>query len=274
MDPDAGAFANLVRAPEREIDLGLGALLIARVEHAGLDPAAHLDRLDDLAACSGAAAVADPVRALHRLREFLFDEAGFRGNTEDYYDPRNTCLNDVVDRRLGIPITLAVVMMEVGRRVGLPILGVGLPGHFVVRAEMASGPVLLDPFGGGAVVTPDRAVALVARALGRRVRLNEDHFAPVTGRQILARMLMNLKGAYARRGEWEKTLAVYDHLLVLDEESIAHVRDRGTVLVKLGQLGRGAADWERYLAACPQAADAENVRWQLRQVRQRLAALN
>ena len=274
MDAELGAFRNLVRAPERDIDLGLGALLIARIEHANLAPVHSLTHLDGLAAASGAARIPDPLKALHRLREFLFEEEGFSGNAADYYDPRNSCLNDVLERRLGIPITLSVVVIEVGRRVGLPVVGVGLPGHFVVRADVDADPVLLDPFDGGAVLTHERAAALVTRALGRRVRLTEEHFAPVTKRHILTRMLMNLRGIYSRRGEWDKALAVFDHLLVLDEESVTHLRDRGTVLVKLGHFHRGVADWERYLNTCPQADDADSVRQQLRRVRQRLATLN
>lgn len=274
MDPDLEAFAALARAPDLELDLARGALAIARVEYPGLAAAPWLAELDRLAARAGVAPDGDRVRALHRLREFLFEEEGFRGNAEDYYDPRNSCLNEVLARRLGIPITLAVVMMEVGRRVGLRLLGVGLPGHFLVRADVGDGPVLLDPFDGGAVVTPERADDLVARALGRRVRLRAEHFAPVTTRQILTRMLRNLELVYARRGAWSKLLGVYERLLVLDGETPAYLRDRGTVLVRLGELHRAVVDWERYLAACPEAHDAEAVRQRLRQVRQRLATLN
>lgn len=274
MDAELRTFGDLVRAPERDLDLGLGALLIARIEHPNLAPVHSLMHLDELAAASGAAGIHDPLKALHRLREFLFEEEGFAGNTEEYHDPRNSCLNDVLERRLGIPITLSVVVIEVGRRVGLPIAGVGLPGHFVVRADVGAEPVLLDPFDRGALLTHERAADLVTRALGRRVRLTAEHFATVTKRRILTRMLMNLRATYARRGEWDKALAVFDRLLVLDEESTTHLRDRGTVLVKLGHFHRGAVDWERYLTTCPQAQDADSVRQQLRRVRQRLATLN
>ncbi|MGH7313568.1 MAG: SirB1 family protein, partial [Candidatus Rokuibacteriota bacterium] len=183
-------FAELVRLPPEALDLGLAALLIAQVEHPGLSPAHSLMHLDELAAASGAARVGDPLKALHRLREFLFEEEGFTGNAGDYYDPRNSCLNDVLERRMGIPITLSLMMMEVGRRVGLSIVGVGLPGHFVVRADVGSEPVLLDPFDGGAVLTHERAADLVARALGRLVGLTEAHFVPASKRQMLSRMLM------------------------------------------------------------------------------------
>jgi regulator of sirC expression with transglutaminase-like and TPR domain len=268
------AFCAVVGGPERAIDLAAGAFEIARIEHPDLVPALQLPRLERLAARSGAAAIADPLKALHRLREFLFEEEGFAGNVEDYYDPHNSCLNDVLDRRLGIPITLAVLVIEVGRRVGLPIRGVGLPGHFIVRVEVGPEPVLLDPFDGGAVLTPERAADVMARALGRRIPLNERHLAPVTTRQILVRMLLNLRGIYLRRGQWTRALAVLDRLLVLDGSAAVHYRDRGTVLCHLGQLHRAAVDWERYLARCPEAEDAPAVRRQLRQVRVRMAGLN
>lgn len=274
MDSALRAFTHLVHGRDDDIDLARGALEIARIEYPALVAERHLARLDLLAARSGAAREPDPLNALHRLREFLFEEEGFAGNRDDYYDPRNSCLNDVLERRLGIPITLAVVMMEVGRRVSLRIEGVGLPGHFVVRADVGPEPVLLDPFDGGALLTHERAADLVARALGRRIELHEDHFAPVSRRQILTRMLMNLRGIYTRGASWAKLLAVYDRLLVLDAETAAHVRDRGTVLVKLGQLHRGAGEWERYLRACPEADDADAVRRELRRVRQRLGILN
>ncbi len=274
MDESLAQFAELARLPEDALDLGLAAMLIAQVEHPRLSPVYSLMHLGELADASGAARVGDPLKALHRLREFLFEEEGFTGNAEDYYDPRNSCLNDVLERRVGIPITLSLVLMEVGRRAGLRIVGVGLPGHFVVRADVGSEPVLLDPFDGGAVLTHERAAELVARATGRRVQLTHAHFVPATKHQILGRMLMNLRGIYCSRGEWDKALAVFDRLLSLDQDAVALLRDRGTILVKLGQLRRGARDWGRYLEACPKAEDAGSVRQQLRRVREQLAALN
>jgi regulator of sirC expression with transglutaminase-like and TPR domain len=218
--------------------------------------------------------IEDPLRALHRLREFLFDQEGFRGNADDYYDPANSCLNLVLERKLGIPITLSVLMIEVARRVGLRMQGIGLPGHFVVGATVGSESVILDPFDSGTVLTHESAAAVVERAVGRRIALNAEHWAPVSKLQVLTRMLVNLKGAYVRREEWAKSLTVVEHLLVLDGERSVFVRDRGSLLVKLGQLLRGAAEWERYLNAHPQATDGEKIKRELRRIRQRLATLN
>lgn len=274
MDTDLRAFGDIVRAPAPEIDLARGALCIARIEHPRLMVEHSLTQLDELAARSRATGLGDEVRILHRVREFLFEEESFRGNSEDYYDPRNSCLNDVLERKRGIPISLALVMMEVGARVGLHILGVGLPGHFVVSAKVGGDFVLLDPFSGGAVLTREAAHKVVARAVGRSVRLTEASFAPCSRRQILARMLSNLKAVYVSRREWGKALETIDHLLIVEEESPSHRRDRGSVLVKLGHFHRGVADWERYLGEHPDASDAEVVRQQLRRVREGLAALN
>jgi regulator of sirC expression with transglutaminase-like and TPR domain len=270
----ARAFRELIRVPEPDIDLARGALCIARIEYPRLLPDRTLAALDELAARSGAAGLDDGLRILHRLREFLFAEEGFRGNADDYYDPRNSCLNDVLERRLGIPITLALVVMEVGARVGLRIKGIGLPGHFVVGAQLEADSVLLDPFNGGAVLTPDGAHRVVSRAVGRPVKLTEENFAPCSRRQILGRMLGNLKAVYVSRREWTKALATIECLLTVEADVPAHRRDRGSVLVKLGQFHRGVADWERYLTENLDAPDTEAVRQQLRRVREGLAALN
>jgi regulator of sirC expression with transglutaminase-like and TPR domain len=274
MDNGLRAFGDIVRVPAGEIDLARGALCIARIEHPGLIVEHSLTQLDELAARSGAAGLGDEVRTLHRLREFLFAEEGFRGNSEDYYDPGNSCLNDVLESKRGIPITLALVTMEVGARVGLRILGVGLPGHFVVSAHVGGDSVLLDPFSGGAVLTREGAHKVVARAVGRSIRLSEASFAPCSRRQILARMLGNLKAVYVSRGEWSKALEAIDYQLLVEGDSASHLRDRGSVLVKLGHFHRGIADWERYLGANPEASDAGVIRQQLRRVREGLAALN
>jgi regulator of sirC expression with transglutaminase-like and TPR domain len=268
------AFETLVRAPEGEMDLALAALLVARVERPDLDPRPWLGRLDDLAHRSGIPNHGDPSKALTRLRRFLFEEEGFRGNRDDYFDPLNSCLDRVIDRRLGIPITLSVLMMEVGRRVGVAIEGVGLPGHFVVRAQAISATVLIDPFHGGGVLSVADAEDVVAEALGRRIDLQPAHFAPVTKLQILARMLANLKSVYINRESWDKALQVIDWLLLVDAEAATQIRDRGTVLMKLGNFQAGAAEWGRYLSRYPHAKDAEKLRGQLRRIRQALAALN
>lgn len=257
------AFGELVKTSEPAIDLGLGALLIAQIEHPDFEPKAGLAQLDDLATRLGTGDV-------HRLRRFLFEDEGFAGNADDYYDPRNSCLNDVLDRHLGIPITLSVLVIEVGRRVGLAVDGVGLPGHFMA----AVGGVLFDPFNRGAIVSRAEAGAVVARVLGRPVPLAAGHFVPVPKTQILIRMLANLRSVYVDREAWGKARAVMERLMLLDPESPGHVRDYGTILMKEGDFSRGAAQWERYLGLRPHAKDAARVKAQLTQIRRAIASLN
>ena len=274
-DPALRQWAAEVERPDREIDLGRAALVLARVEYADLDIGAYLGRLGELAAEaeSGCRKCTD-LNLLHRVREYLFAEQGFTGNRADYGDPRNSFLNDVLDRRLGIPITLSLLLIEVGRQLGLAIEGIGLPGHFVTGIRLGGEQILLDPFNGGALLTPDLCADLVARAVGRRVSLTDADFAPVTKRQFLGRMLRNLKGIYWQREEWEKAVEIVDRLLVLEPTAGGEWRDRGVALAHLGDFRRGLADWERYLTDFPNAPDGEKVRGQLRRVRQRLSQLN
>ena len=274
-DSSLAAFAFEVERPEGGIDLGRAALLLARVEYPDLDPIAHVTRLDRLAAEAPAGCRDGDGRArLTELRRYLFDDLGFAGNREDYYDPRNSLLNDVLERRLGIPITLSLVLMEVGRRLALAVEGVGLPGHFVARVRLDGEDVLVDPFDGGAVLTGEACAALVERAVGQRVPLPEAAFAAVTKRQLLARMLANLKSIYWRRKDWARAAAVADRLLVLDPGASGERRDRGLAFANLGDLQRSTADWDRYLAEQPEARDAEQVRRQLRRIRLKLAERN
>jgi regulator of sirC expression with transglutaminase-like and TPR domain len=272
MDAALRAFGNLLQAPDAAIDLGRAALAVARIEYPNLDEPRELGRLDSLAARVGAGR--DAGATLERLRRFLFEEERFRGNDGEYYDPRNSCLNDVLDRKLGIPITLSVLTMEVGRRVGLDIAGVGLPGHFIVSASVGNRAVLLDPFHGGGLLTPTSAAEVAVRAVGRPVKIEDAHWTPCTRRQIVVRMLRNLKTIYARQKDWSRALGVIDRLLLIDPDAPTHLRDRGTVLVKAGQLWAGATEWERYLSRHPAAQDAESFRQELRRVRQELGSRN
>ncbi len=274
-DPSLRELAREASAPDADIDLARAALVIARSEYPDLDIDAYLGRLAALA--EGAAPVrrtADPLERLHRLREYLFEEQGFAGNSQEYYDPRNSYLNEVLDRRLGIPITLSLVLVEVGRRLGLQMEGIGLPGHFITGARVAGEHVLLDPFNGGTILTGEACGELVGRALGRPVELTARQFVPVTKRQFLIRILANLKGIYWRREEWRKVVAVIDRILVLTPEAGGEWRDRGVAWSSLGDFHRGLADWERYLTDFPNALDHEKVKTQFRRVRQKLARLN
>ena len=274
-DPSLADFTAAVTRADADIPLARAALLIAAAEQPALDVDKELARLDDLAeAAAPRRDGQDELRRLHRLREFLFEEQGFAGDRGDYFDPRNSYLNHVLDRRLGIPITLSLVLIEVGRRLGLDMAGVGLPGHFITGIRIGGEHLLLDPFNRGALLTVESCGEVVRRALGRPVRLQAEHFTPVTNRQFLVRVLANLKGIYWRQEAWDKVVRVIDRTLALHPTAAGERRDRGAAWSNMGRLDRGAADWERYLTEFPDAADHEQVRGQLRRVRQKIAQLN
>jgi regulator of sirC expression with transglutaminase-like and TPR domain len=274
-DTALDAWTAEVERPDADISLARAALELSRIEHPDLDVDLYLGRLDGLAGEIGRSrGDASPVERLHGLREYLFEELGFKGNRADYYDPRNSFLSDVLDRRMGIPISLSLVLVEVGRRIGLPMEGIGLPGHFITGVRLDDAPILLDPFHGGAILTPEACRELVSKALGKRVRLTEASFAPVGHRQFLTRMLANLKGIYWRTEQWDKAARLSDYLIALDPAAGTERRDRGIALAKAGQYQRGLVDWERYLTDFPDAPDNAEMRGHLRRVRQKLAELN
>lgn len=255
-------LAEMVSRPEPDIDLAAGALLIAAAEYPQLQVAPYLLRLDLLAErahdrLSGETA---PVLVLEELCRVLFVEEGFRGNDDAYYDPRNSYLNDVLDRGLGIPITLGIVMLEVAWRVGLPVCGVNFPGHFLVRYEGEVARLLIDPFDGGRVRWEDEGQALLDRVYGGMVRMRDDFLQPASRSDILARVLTNLKGIYLNTRDDERALAAVDRILMIRPTAPVELRDRGLLLARNGRTHEAVTELERYLDFAPTAPDAQRVR--------------
>lgn len=274
---DVGArFRALAEAQDSAIRLAEAALWIAADEYPDLDVAACLHRLDDLGdrAARAISPAMDVDAATGALRALLFDGEGFRGDSEDYYDPRNSFLNDVLERRRGIPITLSVIYIDVAGRAGLLARGIGLPGHFVVRAERRGADRLLDPFDGGAVLAEADCEALVRRVHGADIPFDPGWLRPVTTCEIVTRMLANLRGIYTARGDWARALRILDRMLALAPDTPGLLRDRGFAHARSGNPRAAVRDWEAYLAGAPEAADAEHVRQNLRALRQALAVLN
>jgi regulator of sirC expression with transglutaminase-like and TPR domain len=255
-------FAAAAAAPEAELDLAAAALLIAAEEYPQLPVDAYLHRLDALAerVKDRLADETAPLVVLQELNRVLFREERFRGNLEAYYDPRNSYLNDVLDRRLGIPITLALLYLEVGWRLGLPLAGVNFPGHFLVRYGGEAVELLGDPFEGGALRFPDQAQELVDRVYGGLVPLRDEFLRPATKKDMLVRLLSNLKGIHLNGGDDVRALAAIDRILLLRPEAPVEVRDRGLVLARSGRVGEAIADLGRYLDTAPEAPDARRVR--------------
>lgn len=253
-------FARLVGRRESAIDLAETALLIAEDAYPGIDVEEYLGKLG---------ALAEPLRAGWReyaplpelvaaLNGHLFGEIGFRGNREDYYDPRNSYLNEVLDRKLGIPITLSVVYMEVARRLGLTVVGIGLPGHFIVEAARDGTSLLLDPFNGGEVLTSEDCERLVAEHYGA-VPFSEEQLAPVRKRQILTRMLNNLKRTYLEADDPSAAWPVVEKMVLLNPDSAVDRRDRGLVAYRLNNFAQARQDLRYYLEHRPATADREAV---------------
>ena len=269
-------FAAEVSRPEGEVDLARAALLIgAEEEPRRADVARCLVRLDEMGEEARARAVRWGGTRVEALNKYLFEELGFVGNESDYYDPRNSMLHQVLGRRTGIPITLSVVYIEVGRRAGLRVEGVGLPGHFVVRAfegEEGEG-VLVDPFN-RRTTDPEECQSRIDLIYDGKLELSEEHLRAVGAHSILARMLGNLKAVYVRASLFRRALAAVERLILLDPSDLDERRDHGMLLAQLGRLHEAIADTQTYLNLAPNAADADAVREQLKKMQARQAMLN
>jgi regulator of sirC expression with transglutaminase-like and TPR domain len=261
-------------------DLGRAALAIARIGYPELDPAPYLAELDALAAAAtphlpSGAPDADAVRA---VAGFLFRERGFRGNEEDYYDPRNSFLNDVLVRRTGIPITLAVVLIETSARLGLRVEGVGFPGHFLVRAPGEQAPVLLDPFAGGRIVREEELLTRLQALAGSERRkvtaVPNDAVQRTDTRAILARMLRNLLRIYLERDDPTHALVTVDLLSTLVPVTPELLRVRGLLYERLECFAAALQDLRTYLELVPSAPDASDMRARLSRLARAAATLH
>lgn len=262
MSPGAASLRALFeRDPDPPVELA--ALLLAKDFAPDLDVPAALAELDALAAPLAARVQrAETSRDLAAaLGTWLFDELGFRGNEDDYYDPRNSYLHEVIRSRAGIPISLTVVMIAVGRRAGVAVEGVGLPGHFLARVvgRSVGDSTLVDPFFRGREVTPTLAAELARRALGEAARIRPEHLLPVGARAMTVRMLSNLKGVHEGRGDHAHALVVCDRLVDLTGAPEAR-RDRARHLLAMNASQAAVEDLEAWLLARPDAPDAAEVR--------------
>jgi regulator of sirC expression with transglutaminase-like and TPR domain len=273
------SFAALVQPVQDDasIDLTTAALHIARTEYPQLDVPYYVDRLDLLAQRVRTRMRSNPTarEIIALLNRVLFDEEGLRGNRDDYYDPRNSFLNDVLDRKLGIPITLAVVYMDVARRVGFPMAGTGMPGHFLLKHfDAMSGEIVVDAFNRGRIVGQAECQQRLDEIYSGQVSLQPEFLKAVTHREILTRMLNNLRQIYFTQRNFPKGLLVLDLLLAIPPQSPDLLRERGLVRLNLEQFLSAAHDFGAYLQACPDAPDSADVRETLDMLRQLLARLN
>jgi regulator of sirC expression with transglutaminase-like and TPR domain len=282
--PVPDRFAELMAREEAQIDLARACLLISQDAYPGLDVEGYLGEIERFAArlrgrLQGGR---DAEERVVELNQFLFDELGFHGNARDYYDPRNSYLNEVLDRRTGIPLTLSVLYLEVGRRIGLALEGVSFPGHFLVRLPLRGSMLVLDPFSGG---EPQSEADLRARL--RRVvpagatgpvpleQLPLDQFLEPAGkRQILARLLRNLKGIYRESDKPERLLGVLNRMLMVAPKAHGELRERGLVYQRLECFRAALKDLSDYSSLEPDAPDIDDVRAKVLELSALCARLN
>ena len=267
-------FALEVLRRGEEINLARAALLVAAEEDGSCDVEASLDALARMGREARERVGGERYAPVVALNRYVFEELGFTGNREHYYDPRNSLLNRVVERRTGIPITLSIVYMELGRLAGLEVEGVGMPGHFIVRARGAEGaPVLVDPFN-REIVDEDDCQHRLDEVYGGQVPLTTEHLRGVSKREILIRLLTNLKSVYAQGQLHRRALATVERILLLAPHALSERRDRGLLLAQLERLPEAAADVQAYLRLNENAPDVESLREQLKKIQARQAMLN
>ena len=275
----AERWKYIVAGPEEEIDLAEAALVLAAGEYRDLDIDAYLKRLDEMAATLKRRLRPDisTSEAIISLNHYLFEELGFAGNAEEYYDPRNSFLNEVLDRKLGIPITLSVLYIEVGRRIGLPLHGVSFPAHFLVKCALRDGAIVLDPYAKGASLGLDdlrQRLTALRNGIELEPAVVKSMLAVAGKREILVRMLRNLKGIHLHQNELDKALAAVDRIIALAPQAADEYRDRGRIYLDLECFRAALGDFRSYLLLRPEADDAGEVQRKAAELQQLAARLN
>ena len=269
-------LAELIRGPIAEQQLARAAASLALIEYPDLDVEPVVERLhrfaDSLDARLGGRR--DGHGAVSAINRLLFEELDFRGNRHDYYDPRNSFLNDVLERRTGIPISLSVVYLEIARQLDLPIYGVALPCHFLVKYEQRPRLFFVDPYHEGRLLNRQGCVELVRTLQGRAVELNDLHFAAVSDLHIILRMCNNLRGIYLTSRQYRKALQVIEVVLALEPNSPEELKQRAWLNHELGRRKEALNDLEIYAALRPEGSDSQDVQRWIENIRRTLAQLN
>lgn len=262
------SFIQEINQSDKQIDLAKAALFIAQEEYPNLDPDEYLNALDTMA-FELQQQLPDrqyPLRIIQTINRYLYDDLGFTGNVADYYDPRNSFLNEAIERRTGIPITLSLIYLEVANRIDFPMVGVGMPGHFLIRPDVPDMETFVDAFNRGEIMFSQDCQERLAQIYGQPVTLQPEFFESVSNRQFLMRMLTNLKFIYLQQQELEKALRAVERILLLFPELMRELRDRGLINYQLGRFGAAITDFENYLTQVPDAEDALVIRRLLNQL--------
>jgi regulator of sirC expression with transglutaminase-like and TPR domain len=255
-------FSQEIARSDSQIDLAKAALYIAQEEYPELDIEEYLNALDTMAEelQERLPQTSYPLKIIQSINQYLFDDLGFQGNTSDYYDPRNSFLNDVIDRRTGIPISLSVVYLELAKRLNFPMVGIGMPGHFLIRPDFEDVGIFVDVFERGEILFAQDCEERLRPIYQQPVQLESHFLDPVGNKQILARMLTNLKFIYINKQELLKAIAVVERILLLFPYNRRELRDKGLLYYQLGEWGQAFQDLDLYLTSFPDAEDADVIR--------------
>ena len=263
------SFRDIAALDEEALPLDRASLIMALEEYPDLDVQEYLRRLDTLAAQVEVliGEEANPINTIEGINQVLFVQEGLRGNDEDYYDPRNSYLNEVLDRRLGIPISLSVIFMEVAKRIGFQIKGLGFPGHFLVKHVANDRDIIIDPYNLGRILTPNDCQELLDKIDNGAVSMNASLLKPMNKRAILTRMLYNLKGVYIQKEQNHKALSVIDRILMLNPWTPSEVRDRGLLYMETSLFAKALADLEAYLTRAVAPEDSAYIQNHIKMLR-------
>lgn len=258
-------FIELTHRPEPQLDLVEASLVIALEEYPALDIDGYLRRVDiwSDAIRERVEGSRDINRVVEEINRLLFEEEGFHGEAADYFDPRNTFLNEVLDRHAGLPLALSIVYLEISRRLGIDMSGVALPGRFLVKVCGEWGTIFIDPFDEGRVLTTAECQKILDDVYGGGVRLREHHLRSSSRREIVGRVLAHLKSMYLSSNDLSRAIGSVDRLLLLDERDSFELRDRGLVSMQLHRYDEAVEFLERYLLAAPHADDRSRIREQI-----------
>ena len=262
-------FREIARLPEPSVDLVEASLVIAAEDHPGIDVGHYLDEVGGWSAAvrQRLAGSTDVEKVVETINRVLFDEEGFHGENDDYYDPRSALVSELLERHAGLPIALSILYLELTRRVGAEATGVSLPGRFLVKFSGSFGEIVVDPFDGGRILSTIELQKILDGVYGGGVRLREHHLRSFSRREVLARELAQLKAAYLAQHDIARAAASVDRLLILDERDPYEVRDRASLAMQMHAYALAVECLERYLSLVPHADDRYRVREQIAYLR-------
>lgn len=265
-------FFQEIQQPEEQIDLAKAALYIAQEEYPEIEPEEYLNALDTMASeiLERLPQERYPLRVIQTINHYLYEDLGFRGNQNNYYDAKNSYFNEVINRRTGIPITLSLVYLELCKRIDFPMVGIGMPGHFLIRPEFEDAKIYVDAFNQGEILFPEDCSTRLTQIYQQPIEMQPEFLAAVNPRQFLGRMLMNLKVIYLNEGKIEQALGVIERILLLFPDSVNEKRDRGILYYHQQQWREAQQDLENYLEILPMAQDAGIIRQILDQMSQNM----